>query len=87
MKIKTYNYVSEEIVYDSITEYAECKLAATFSDGEIESIKEQIENNSSAIGRLLDLLSKRKILSAQDLTFIVDDYANGKQDKVEFINE
>lgn len=79
--------MSKEFVYDSIVEYTEHQLMARFTSGEIESIKEHAENNSSAIGRLLELLAERKILNAQNIATIVDDYANGKRDEVEFIDE
>ena len=58
--------------YISIEAYAKAKLNG--ADYDNETVECTAENNSEAIGRLLDVLAKTNIINSEDVMKIIDYY-------------
>jgi len=77
MKIKIENY-SQVREYDSLEDYAESKLDGDdYGKGTMEAAADTARNNSQAIGRLLDLMADRGLVSAEEAATIVGEYTSG----------
>lgn len=77
MKVVTKHYDKVE-EYDTLEYYAECKLDGDgFESGVIEATAETARNNSKAIGRLLDLLASKGLVSASEAGGVIDPYLVG----------
>lgn len=83
MKLKD-TLFGKEILYASLAEYAEAKLDGNdYGVGTLEAAAYTAENNSKAIGRLLDYLADKGKIDVETVNFIVGDV----QDNIEFIEE
>lgn len=72
MKIKATPSWEKEL-NETIYQYVKRKLDGyEYGSGQLEMIGRTSENNSEAIGRLLDLLSTKGLLTAPEVTKIVE---------------
>lgn len=77
MKIKTEIYGTKH-EYGSLEEYAEYRLDGDdYGKGQMEATTDTAKNNSKAIGRLLDFLANKKLLTAKEAVTIVEGYLSG----------
>ena len=77
MKITTENYGTKR-EYTSLEEYAKCRLDGDdYGMGQMEATTATAENNSKAIGRLLDLLADKSLITAEEAATIVEGYMSG----------
>ena len=76
MKIKaTLSYEKERD--ETIAQYTERCLDGSDSDsGQLEAIARGNDNNARAIGRLLEVLATKGMLTAPEITLIVENYQN-----------
>lgn len=85
MKIKV-NSFGNDIIYDSLEQYAEtCLDGDDYNMGISESARQTGRNNSGAIGRLLDALVYKGILGPKEIKEIVQ--GNVHIDSMEVIND
>jgi hypothetical protein len=76
MKIRATSTWEEE-GDETVAQYAErCLDGSDYESGQLEAIGRGNENNSRAIGRLLELLAIKGILTAPEVTGIVENYQN-----------
>lgn len=76
MKIKTTSYCGK-LYIQTVTQYAErCLDGSDYGTGQIEAIERGNENNSRAIGRLLELLATKGLLTAPEVTWVVEKFRN-----------
>ena len=76
MKIKS-TYEWEAPKDETVTQYAERSLAGfCCGSGQIETIDQRAINNSRAIGRLLEVLASKGLLTAPEVTRIVNRFEN-----------
>lgn len=74
MKIKYNNYGTKE-EYSSIEQFAEYSLDGDdYGKGSLESAADTATNNSKAIGRLLEVLHSKNIVSDSDICNIIIGY-------------
>lgn len=74
MKLITEFYGKQES-YDDLQSYALTKLRYDdYGIGLLEMAAGRSENNSKAIGRLLELLAAKGIINADDAVLIIDGY-------------
>lgn len=72
MQLKTYSF-GKELIYPSIEQYAYENLAdPNLESGVIESLTKRAQNNSIAIGRLLEVLVARGLLNACEIVNIIN---------------
>lgn len=77
MKIKIDSY-GTKYEYKSLEEYSEYQLNDdNYENGQIESATNTAKNNSKAIGRLLDSLVNKKVLTVEDAVIIIEGYLPG----------
>ena len=77
MKMKTESY-GEVREYKSLEDYAEFKLDGNdYGKGAMEAATDTARNNSQAIGRLLDLMAEKGLVSAQEAATVVEGYISG----------
>jgi hypothetical protein len=70
---------------ETVTQYAErCLDGSDLESGQLEAIERGNEKNSRAIGRLLELLAMKGLLTASEVTRIVSDY---EVEDARFLNE
>ena len=75
IKIESYGEVCE---YESLKDYAELMLDGDdYGNGVIEATANTARNNSQAIGRLLDLMAEKGLVSAEEITTVVEGYMPG----------
>jgi len=66
--------------HESLEDYAEVELEGNpFEGGALEAATARAENNSKAIGRLLDVLAGRGLLNVDEVVHIVNDYSFGEK--------
>lgn len=78
MKIKTTPEYSSITETHEINEYISHKLWDNYQSGEIEIIKSEIEKIQNAFGELIEILTEKKILDANDIMKIVKDSLLGE---------
>jgi hypothetical protein len=62
---------------ETVAQYAErCLDGSDYESGQIEAIGRGNEKNSRAIGRLLELLATKGLLTAPEVTRVVESYEN-----------
>ena len=77
MKISTERW-GEKREYNSLEEYAEYRLDGDdHGKGQMEAATDTARNNSKAIGRLLDLLATKNLVTAEEVATIIDGYFSG----------
>lgn len=77
MKMKTESY-GEVRRYQSLEDYAESKLDGDdYGKGAMEAAADTARNNSQAIGRLLDLMAEKGLVSAEEAATVVEGYMSG----------
>ena len=70
--IRNGSYVTER-VYESIEDYTEAELdSSQFANGLVEAAASTAANNSRAIGRLVDCLYGKGILTADEVLEVVE---------------
>jgi len=75
MKIHTSTWEKERD--ETVAQYAErCLDGRDYESGQLESIGRGTENNRCAIGRLLELLATKGMLTAPEITCIAQGYEN-----------
>ena len=74
MKIQTDDYGKVQ-EWQSLMEYAELKLDGDdYGKGRLEAAEDTARNNSKAIGRLLDLMADKGIVSANEVVIIIEGF-------------
>ena len=77
MKITRTRY-GETTEYVSLEQYAEYRLDGDdYGKGAMEAAADTARNNSKAIGRLLDLLSEKHLVTAEEVAAILEEYVDG----------
>ena len=80
MKIRTDSYGNVR-EYDSLEVYAAQKLDGDdYGVGRLEAAAATAANNSRAIGRLLDILAAKNMISADEAVKAVEGFFNGTAD-------
>ena len=75
MRIENYGQARE---YNSLEDYAESKLDGDdHGKGAMEAAADTARNNSQAIGRLLDLMADKGLVSAEEAATIVEGCISG----------
>lgn len=73
MKIRYTNWRRTVEVAD-VKDYVARQLTDTHADGTVERIGDVARQSAEAVGRLVELLADRGLLSAQDIVHLADDY-------------
>lgn len=84
MKIRVESYGDTDR-YDSILDYASYALNGDdYGKGAVEAVTCTAENSSEAIGRLLDVLAAKGLVTAEEVGTILEGFCN--PDSIEFEN-
>lgn len=77
MKITRTRY-GDTTEYSSLEQYAEGHLDGDdYGKGAMEAAADTARNNSKAIGRLLDLLSEKHLVTAEEVVATIEGWVNG----------
>ena len=64
--------------FESLEDYAEFRLdGSDYDRGIVEAAAATAQNNSKAIGRILDLLSSKQLVTAEEVATIIEGYRVG----------